>query len=225
VRGPLSNVCKRPVVLGAAILADAQEDDAVDGLLHGEVEVADGQAGIAQGEVAGQQVAPALDLGQESVVHRARAAFALGGVGVFVEGAAQDGIARKDRRRSRPIFNILVEGVVEDAGLGGPVGLFGFYAGVVNGQLLEVGEDAERQLGGPAVAPELVGRGNVALDVDRGLLGLDEELAGTADAETVIGRLGITADADGILVDDVLVGVGIARFVIHVPAQGGKERI
>jgi hypothetical protein len=52
-----------------AVLADAQKDDAVDGLLHREVEFALAQAGVAQRQVARQQFAPALDLFQKGGVH------------------------------------------------------------------------------------------------------------------------------------------------------------
>ena len=73
---PLTSAQQRAVRLDAAVLADAQEDDAVDGLLDGEVELALAQGRVAQREVARQQVAPALDLGQERVVHLGGAALA-----------------------------------------------------------------------------------------------------------------------------------------------------
>ena len=46
------------------------------------------------------------------------------------------------------------------------VALVGLDAAVVDGELLEVGEDAKRQLGGPGVAAELEGGLDVVLDVD-----------------------------------------------------------
>ena len=99
------------------------------------------------------------------------------------------------------------------------VGLVGLDAAVVDGELLEVGEDRERQLGRPGVAAELEGRAGVVLDVDRRLLGLDEELARAADAEAVVGRLGRAADLDGVLVDDVLVGFGVALRCCPCPSR------
>ena len=98
-------------------------------------------------------------------------------------------------------------------------------AAIVDGELLEVGEDAERELGGPGVAAELEGGADVVLDVDGGLLGFEEELAGAADAEAVVGRLGGLADFDGVFVDDVLVGLGVALLVVNVPAEGLEERV
>ena len=58
-----------------------------------------------------------------------------------------------------------------------------------------------------------------------GLLGLDEELARAADAEAVVGRLGGAADLDGVLVDHVLVGFGVALLVVDVPAEGLEEGV
>ena len=48
------------VVLDAAVFADAQEDDAVNDALDGEVEFALGELGVAEGEVAGEFGAPGL---------------------------------------------------------------------------------------------------------------------------------------------------------------------
>ncbi len=67
--------------LDAAILTDAQEDDAVDGHLHGVVELAfvDHML-VAQRDVARQQRAPLLDIRQEGIVHLGGTFFA-GGIG------------------------------------------------------------------------------------------------------------------------------------------------
>ena len=62
----------------AAIFGNAQEDDAVDGHLHGIVQLALAEVRVAQGDIARQQIAPALDLGQESVIHFSGAMFACG---------------------------------------------------------------------------------------------------------------------------------------------------
>lgn len=59
----------------------------------------------------------------------------------------------------------------------------------------------------------------VVADVDRGLFGLDEEFAHPADTKAIVGRLGASADLDGVLVYDVLVGFGIPLLVVDVPAQ------
>jgi len=59
----------------------------------------------------------------------------------------------------------------------------------------------------------------------RRLLGFEEELARAADAETVIRGLGCAVDLDGILVDHILVRLGVALLVVHVPAQGREERV
>ncbi len=65
----------------------------------------------------------------------------------------------------------------------------------------------------------------LVLDVDRGFFGFDEEFPRAADAKAVVGRLVAAADFDGVLVDDVLVGLGVAPGVVHVPAEGFEEWI
>src|SRR5574341_2433486 len=66
---------------------------------------------------------------------------------------------------------------------------------------------------------------NLLADVDRGFLGLDEEFARPADAEAVIGGLAAARDLDGVFVDHVLVGFGIALLVVHVPAEQLEEGV
>ena len=172
-----------------------------------------------------QQIAPALDLGQERRVHLGGAALAALGLGVFVESAAQDGITGEDGGDLVPAVGVLVEGQVHDPGGGRLIGFVRLDPAVVDRELFEVGEDAQGQLGAPRVAAELVGRVHVAFDVHRGLLGLDEELARAADAEAVVGRLGAAAHLDGLLVHHVLVGLGVALLVGDVPAQRLEEGV
>ena len=66
---------------------------------------------------------------------------------------------------------------------------------------------------------------DVALDIDRRLLRFKEELARTADTETIVWSFCITTDFDGVLVDDVFVGIGVALFIAHVPAEDFKKGI
>ena len=103
--------------------------------------------------------------------------------------------------------------------------LVGLAAAVVDGEFFEIGEDGERQLGAPGVAAQLVSRADILFDVDGGLLGFDEEFARPADAEGVIGGLGGAADLDGVLVDDIFVGLGVVVVVEHVPAEGLEEGV
>ena len=83
-------------MLDAAVLAHAQEDDAVDGDLDGVVQLALAELRIAQGEVLGQHLAPAFDLFQESRVDGRGAFLALGGFGVFVERAFENRVLGED---------------------------------------------------------------------------------------------------------------------------------
>ena len=59
-----------------AVLADAQEDDAVDGALDGKVEFALRELGIAHGEIAREIRAPLFDFVEKCVVDFGRAALA-----------------------------------------------------------------------------------------------------------------------------------------------------
>ncbi len=162
---------------------------------------------------------------QEGRVDFGGAAFAAPGFDITVERATQDGITRKDAGDLVPALDVLPKGHVQHACHGRFVGLVRLDAAVVNGKFLEIGEDAERQARAPGVAPQLVGRVHVTLEVDRGLFGFDEELTHAADAKPVVGRLCATADLDGVLVHDVLVGLGVTLAVAHVPAQRVEERI
>ena len=63
------------------------------------------------------------------------------------------------------------------------------------------------------------------LDVNGRFLGFEEKLARAADAKTVIRRFRRAAHADGVLVNDVFVGFGVALLVVNVPAQRLEERI
>ncbi len=69
----------------------------------------------------------------------------------------------------------------------------------------------------------LHGRAGALGDVDGRFLGLHEELAHPADAEAVVGRLGLPADLDGVFVDHVLVRLGVTGRVVNVPTQGAEE--
>jgi len=213
------------VVLNAPVLAHAQKDDAVNGALHGEVQLVNRQSRVAQGDVAGQHLAPALDLLQELGVHLAGAALALGILHVAVEGTLEHRLLGKHAVDVVEAVKILVEGEVHDAPYPSLVIGFGTLAAVVDRELLKVGEDAQGQFGAPGVAPQLVGRAYVAFDRDRGLLGLQEELAHPADAEAIVGRTGRPTDLDGVLVDHVLVLLGVALHIAHVPTEDFKERV
>ncbi len=113
----------------AAIFGDAQEDDAVDGHLDGIVQFALVELRVAQGDIARQQIAPAFDLGEEGVIDFGGAALAGSGFGVTVEGALQDGIARKDGGDLIPFFQVLVEGEHHQAAGGGFVAAVGSGCG------------------------------------------------------------------------------------------------
>ena len=115
---------------------------------------------------------------------------------------------------------------VDDPGGRRLVGLLRPDAAVVDGELLEIGQDAHRQLGRPGIAPQLEGGADRLADIDRRLLGLDEEAPhAAADAEAVVGGLGPAADLDGVLVDDFLVGVGVALCGCRRPSRGPKKRV
>ena len=208
--------------LDAAVLGDAQEDDAVEDALDGEVEFAFVE-GVALGEVDGEELAPVFQVGEEVVVELGSAAFAAGGGGVFVEGTLEDGVFGEDGGDLVPAGGEFLEGAVEDAAGGGLVVGARADARVVDGELLEVGDDAERELGRPRVAAELGGGERVVFYADGRFFGLDEEFAVAADAKGVVGGGGLAVDLEHVLVDDVLVGLGVALEVKDIPAEGGRR--
>src|SRR5439155_25415664 len=124
-----------------------------------------------------------------------------------------------------PALGVLGAGNVKDAGDRSAVILVRFDAAVIHGELLEVAEDAQGQLGRPGVAAKLEGGADIVLDVHGGLFGFEKEFARASDAKAVIGRFGGFADLDGVLVDDVLVGLGVTLLVVDVPAEGLEEGI
>ena len=82
---------------------------------------------------------------------------------------------------------------------GGFIGGVGSVAAIVHRKFLEVGQDAQRQVGIPGVAPQLVGGVNVVCDIHFGLFGFYKEFALPADLEGVIGGFGCAFDIDRIL--------------------------
>jgi hypothetical protein len=86
-------------------------------------------------------------------------------------------------------------------------------------------KDVERKFGRKSVAPQLKSGAGVVLDVRGGLFGFQKKFPCAANEETIVGRLGCFADLDGVLVDDVLVGFGVAPLVIHVPAERFEKRV
>ena len=66
-----------PIHFNATVLADAQENDAVDGALHGKIKIALRELGIAQRQIARQIGAPILNLAQECVVNLGSPTFGL----------------------------------------------------------------------------------------------------------------------------------------------------
>src|SRR5437773_2478528 len=131
------------VILNAAAFADAQENDAVNDALDGEVEFALGELGIAQGEVAGQVGAPAFDGLQKFVVNVGCAALGFGGLSKLVERAFENGIAGEDAGDFVPAFGVVRVRNIENATGGGVIVLVGFEAAVIDGELLEICQDVE----------------------------------------------------------------------------------
>ena len=68
MRSPLARARRLPVVLDAPVFADAQEDDAVNDALDGEVEFALGELLDCAGRGCGRVGSPVLDFRQEIVV-------------------------------------------------------------------------------------------------------------------------------------------------------------
>ena len=184
-----------------------------------------GQVRVAQGDVTSQHLTPTLDFLQKSGIHFSGAPLGPFRLHVFVEGAFEDGIARKDAGYLFPALRVFFVREIQDAGRGSFVGLDRLDAAIVHRKLFEVGQDAERQLGAPGVSAQLVGRVDIRFNVNRRLFGLQKELADAADAKTVVRGFGGLPDFDGVLVDHVLIGFGITLLIGDVPAQGFKQGI
>jgi hypothetical protein len=213
------------VVFNAAAFADAEENDAIDDALDGKVEFALGKIGVFAGEVFGKVGAPGFDGFEEGIIDIRSSAFALGGFSIAIEGAFKNGIAREDGGDFIPFLCVFIEGEVKNPSFACVVAFVGFDAAIIDGEFFEIAEDAEREFRGPGVAAELKGWGGFRLDPDGGLFGFEKEFARAADAEAVVGSFGGFADFDGVLVDDVFVGFGVALFVIDVPAERFEERV
>ena len=193
--------------------------------MNGEVKLALAELRIAQSQVAREVGTPALDCLQEFVVNVGSPALGFGRLSVFVEGAFEDGVAGKDSGDFIPALDILAVGDVKNARQGGVVPVVGFKAAVIDRELLEVAQDAEWQLGGPGVAPELEGWRDIVLDIDRWALGFQEKLARSSYAEAVVRRLGRFADFDRVLMNHILVLFRVALAIIDVPTERLEKRI
>ena len=167
--------------------------DPVYGALDGEVEIVGAEPFVAQGDGAGQLIAPGFDLLQELLVHRGRALF-LDGAGEFVEGAFEDGFLGEEPREIIPTLDVLLVGEIHHPRHMGLVGFGGLEAAIIDGEFLKIGEDGQGHVDIPGVSPKLVGGRSVFFDVDGGFLGFHEELAHPADSEGVIRSLGGHAD-------------------------------
>ncbi len=124
-----------------------------------------------------------------------------------------------------PTFGILLKAHVHDARRGCLVRFHWFDAAVVHGEFLEIGQNRQRQFGRPCIAAQLIGRMHILFDVYGRLLGLDEEFAHAADAAAIIRRFHRAADAQGILVNHILVGFRITCPVRYIPSQCRKHRV
>ncbi|MHB1120298.1 MAG: hypothetical protein ACYC11_09590, partial [Bellilinea sp.] len=180
----------------AAVLADAQENDAVDGHLHGKIDVARGQARVAQGDIAGQVGAPALHFGQEIIVDVSGAALAFKGHRVAVEGTLMHRLMRKQVVDFIPFFGIIPVGIKVDPIIGGRIAVGRFFTAVIDRQLLEVAQKGDRDLGGPGVTADLKGGVRVGFDVDGWFFGFEEEEDAAAGLKGVVGGFGLPFDLD-----------------------------
>jgi len=211
--------------LDAAILADAEEENAVDGALHREVEVFDAELRIMLGDVSRKGLAPAFDVFKEGIAERFHAFAAFAG-GVLVERAAQNRFAGKHRGDFIPAFGKFGVFDLKDGRGAGLVFGTGLVARIVNNEVPEIRQDRQRQLRGVGVAAELKRRCGINTDADGGFLGFEKEFASaapaggaSADVEAIVGRLGGAADLDGVFIDNFAVSLGISLVIVDVPSQ------
>src|SRR5215211_3811536 len=148
-------------------------------------------------------------------------------LGVLLQRAGEHRCAGEEGGDLCPhlLFCVAVIGKELRARRRGAVLLLRLEAAVVDGELLEVRQNRERQPRRPGVAPELDRRGHVARDVNRGLLRLQEEAALSPGVEAVVRGFRPAPDLHPVLVDDLPVGLGEALSVLHVPAEKAEERV
>ncbi len=77
----------------------------------------------------------------------------------------------------------------------------------------------------PGVTAQLVGWVDVVADVDGRFFGFDEEFAGGANAESVIGGFDRALVLERVFVDDLAVLGGKVGAVVHVPTESFKKRV
>jgi hypothetical protein len=118
------------------------------------------EVGIAQGQVAGEHHAPVFDLLQEGGIDGGGAAFGLVGLGELIERSFEDGLAGEGAGDVVPVVGIIFIAQIQDAGDAGLVGVGRFDAAIVDSELLEVGEDRQREFAGPGVAAQRIGGGD-----------------------------------------------------------------
>src|SRR5207237_8403121 len=140
-------------------------------------------------------------------------------------GSFEDCLFGKDRGDLVPVREIVFIGPIVDTAGGSLVGRTRPRPAIVHGELFEISQDRERQLGGPGVASKLVGWMGIILEVDRWLFRLQKKLTRKADLEAVVGGFCRAPNLDRVLVNDVFVSLRIACLVCHLPAQCFEERI
>jgi len=152
-RRAVEQALERPIGLDPAVLANAEEDRSVNGPLHRDVQVARRDLRVAKGEVAGEQVAPGLDLRQEGSVDFGRAFLHLAAGKEPLQRAAVDRLRRQQRTKLVPAVQVFLVGEVENSRGRRLVVPGRTDAAVVDRELLEIRENAHRQLGRPGVSP------------------------------------------------------------------------
>jgi len=103
----------------------------------------------------------------------------------------------------------------------------GLVAAVIDRELLEIGQDRDRQTDVPGIDFELVCQYAVVLNVLGRFFGLDEELAHPAQPESVVRGFGMRAalNVDRVLVHHLTVVDREAFVVGDVPSQRFEEGV
>ena len=85
-------IAKVAVLLDPSILADAEENQPVYRELDRIVYLSLGDLRISQRDIPSQEITPALNLGQESIIYLSRSSFGFVRVNVLIKGACQNGL-------------------------------------------------------------------------------------------------------------------------------------
>src|SRR5690606_14976569 len=112
----LEQFLKTSVLLDSTVLAYAEKKNAVDGPLHGYIELINGEGGIPDSDVFCKNIPPLFDLGKNGFINGGGPFLAFSSFDKFIKRTPQDTFLRKDGFDPTPLLRILLESEIRDSG-------------------------------------------------------------------------------------------------------------